>query len=368
MHILNAAVQIQTASFWGTVGSIWSKVWPILVAILLFGLVVMIHELGHFIFAKKLGVKVNEFAIGFGPALFKFTKGETQYSIRLLPFGGYCAMEGEDTESESDRSFGKKPVWKRFIIIAAGAVNNLILGFILVAIMIGISGQYGTTQVLRFQEGATSQAAGLQEGDQILKIDGRSTYCSQDVVYMLTNSEDDRVEMVVKRDGEKVDLGEVPFYMEEIEGRRYIDIDFVMLAEKATITRPFAFLKATFLEALSTGRMIWMSLFDMITGRYGLNDIMGPVGVVGAVSSAVTLGIENVLYIMALITINLGIVNLLPLPALDGGRLVFLLVEAIRRKPVPPKYEGWVHAIGLAAFMLLILIITGNDILRFFRQ
>ena len=342
--------------------------WPILVAILLFGLVVFIHELGHFMWAKLMKVKVNEFSLGFGPAILKFTKGETLYAVRLLPLGGYCAMEGEDEESTSDRAFHKKPVWKRFIIIVAGAVHNLILGLILVGCLLATQGVYGTTTVADFNEEATSSASGLQAGDEIVKINGRSIYCSTDISYMLLNNEGNTVDMVVKRGGEKVNLDAVSFPSQTIEGKSYIDLDFRVVGQKVTIRKPLSFLKEAVLESVSIGRMVWMSLFDMITGRYGLNEMMGPVGVIDTVGQAVSMGMDQVLYIMALITINLGIVNLLPLPALDGGRLVFLIVEGIRRKPIPQKYEGWIHAIGLAMLLLLILVITGSDIWRLIRR
>ncbi len=350
-----------------SIASVWQTVWPILVAVLLFGVVIFLHECGHFLFAKLFGVKVNEFAVGFGPTLFKFGKGETTYSLRLLPFGGFCAMEGEDEASDNERSFSKKPVWKRMVITVAGAMNNLILGLLLVSVLLAMDGVYGTREVAKFADSAMSQSTGLQVGDEILKIDGRSIYCATDISYMLMNSRDASVDMVVRRDGMKTELPGVTFRTQEVEGHTMIDLDFKVLGQSVSILHPFSFIKEAFLETVSLGRLVWMSLFDMLTGRYGLNEIMGPVGIINETGKAITMGLENVLYILALLTVNLGIMNLLPLPALDGGRLIFLAIEGIRRKPIPAKYEGWIHGAGLAALLLLSVFIMGNDIWRLIR-
>ena len=365
-----------TASFWSTLGSIWSTVWPILVAIIIFGLIVIIHEFGHFFFAKLFKVKVNEFAVGFGPALFKKQKGETLYSVRLIPFGGYCAMEGEDEESDDPRSFQSKKVWKRIIIVAAGAINNLILGLVLVGVMLSLNGQFNTTQVYGFVKDAPSYQSGLMPGDEILAVDGRNVYCSSDRSYMMMISEDNTLEMEVRRGEEELTLKDVTFATREMDGKTYIAVDFAVVPQEMTLREPFKFVKNTVMESVSVGRVVWMSLKDLIGGRFGMNEMMGPVGVVSTVGDTVSQAVSGetpgvdfgyLFYMMAMITINLGIVNLLPLPALDGGRLIFLLFEAIFRKPVPPKYEGWVHGIGFALLMILILVITGNDILRLVR-
>ena len=362
-------------SFLTALGNIWSSVWPIAVAILLFGLMVIIHEFGHFIFAKLFKVKVNEFSVGFGPALFKKQKGDTLYAWRLIPFGGYCAMEGEDEDSDDAGSFQKKSVWKRIVIVAAGAFNNLVLGLILVGFMLGIQGKFYTTQVYGFVKDAPSYQSGLMPGDEIVEVDGRRVFCSSDLSYMFMASPDDTLEMKVHRNGETVLLDAVRFHTQEIDGTTYIQPDFAVVSEEMSVKHPLTFIKSTLLESVSIGRTVWMSLIDLIGGRFGLNEMMGPVGVVSTVSEGVSqavsgssgIGMDYLLYMLALITINLGIVNLLPLPALDGGRLVFLLYEVIFRKPVPAKYEGWVHGIGLALLLLLILVITGNDILRLLR-
>ncbi len=364
-------------SVWTTLGDVWQKIWPIAVALVLFGLIVIIHEFGHFFFAKRFKVRVNEFAVGFGPALWKKQKGETLYALRLIPFGGYCAMEGEDEESDQPGAFHNKKAWQRFIIVAAGAINNLILGLLLVGIMLSVQGSFGTTAVRGFTENATSYQSGLRAGDVITKVDGRRVYCASDLSYMMMASSDDTLSMVVKREGKKVVLDNVKFLTQtnEQDGKTYIAPDFGVTFEEMSWKNPLTFAKCTVMESVSIGRVVWMSLLDLIGGRFGLNEMMGPIGVVSTVSDSVSqaattepsVGMGYLLYLLSMITINLGIVNLLPLPALDGGRLVFLAAEGIFRKPVPPRYEGIVHTIGFALLMLLIVVICGNDILRLIR-
>lgn len=356
--------------------SVWNAVWPIAVALLLFGLVVVVHELGHFLFAKLFKVKVNEFSVGFGPAVFKTQKGDTLYALRAVPFGGYCAMEGEDRDSGDENAFAKKNVWKRMIIVAAGAFNNIVLGLLFVGIMLGIQGRFYTTTVRGFYEGAQSYQSGLRTGDKILSVDGRRVYCASDLSYMLMSSEDDTLEMTVEREGQKTALSNVKFDTEELEGKTYISLDFAVTSDEMSITNPLTFAADALKETVSVARVVWMSLLDLIGGKYGLNEISGPVGVVSAVGETVSgvassaqpiMALDTIFYLLAIITVNLGIMNLLPLPALDGGRLVFLIIEAIRRKPIPQKYEGWIHAAGFAVLMVFIVVITGNDILKLVR-
>ncbi len=365
-----------TLSVWSSLAGFWHSLWPILVAVVLFGLLVIFHEFGHFFFAKLFKVRVNEFSVGFGPALWKRQKGQTLYALRVIPFGGYCAMEGEDDASDDPGAFPKQPVWRRMIILAAGAFNNLVLGLVLVGLMLAVQGQFYTTTVAGFAKDAKSEASGLAVGDRIVSVDGRRVYCSSDLSYMLMASEDDTLTMEVRRNGELLTLGAVQFDMQTVEGRRVIAADFGIAAANMSIRHPLTFLKCTFLESASVARVVWMSLLDLIGGRFGLNDMMGPVGMVSSVSETVSeavsgsaggVGLDYLFYLMGMLTINLGVLNLLPLPALDGGRLVFLAIEAVCRKPVPARYEGLVHGIGLVLLFGLILIITGNDILRLIR-
>lgn len=337
--------------------------WPILVAILVFLFMILVHEFGHFLMAKLNGVRVNEFAIGFGPTLFKWRGKETRYSLRAVPFGGFCAMEGEDTESNDERAFCNKKPWRRFLIIIGGALFNVLFGFILIMIVLMPEKYYASTIVAKFDEAAESSNYGLQVGDRIVKVDGRNIYTFMDLMYSFTNVPDGTVDMVVIRDGQKVKLGDVKFPTKEEQGLTLINMDFKVQAVKRT---PLSFLAQSAKATVSYVRIVWFSVIDLITGRYGLSAVSGPVGVTAAIGEAAKTNLPTLLNLTAIITINLGVCNLLPLPALDGGRLIFILIEMIFRKPVPKKYESIVHAIGLMLLLGLILIITLKDILGLF--
>ena len=332
----------------------------------MFLLLIVIHEFGHFIAAKICKVRVNEFAVGFGPKLFKKQIGETLYSFNLIPLGGFCGMEGEEEESEHERAFCNKGPLKRLFIVANGAIFNLILGLIIVAVSLIPNTQsklLGTTSVARFEETATSVNYGLQTGDEIISVDGRRVFTPRDLSYTFTNVDDGTVNMVVKRDGEKVSLENVRFETEEIDGINVIQFDFWLLGEEKTFGN---LVEHTFKTTFSYCRIVWFSLIDLITGKYGISTMSGPVGITTTVGEVAKQNILNVLPIMALITVNLGIFNLLPLPALDGGRILFILFELITRKPVPQKYESWVHATGFVLLIGLMLIITAKDIITLF--
>ncbi len=355
-----------------TASAVLSKVWTIALAILFFGVIIIIHEFGHFICAKLFDVKVNEFSIGMGPAIFKKQKGETQYSLRALPIGGYVSMEGEDEESEDERAFNKKKVWQRIIIVVAGATMNLILGLVIMAITLSTSTDLiGTNTIKEFYPTAVSnQQGGLKEGDKFLKIDGHAVWSERDLSFLMSRSDNGVFNFTVERDGKKVELNDVAFKTEDVEynGKTVtmITYDFVIVGEKPTFKNVFI---NSFTQSASIVRTVWLSLFDVVTGRYGMSELAGPVGTVDIIadvaqSAAEEHNFEQLLFIMALITINIGVANLLPLPALDGGRLLFLIIEGIRRKPVNRKYEGYIHAAGLALLLLLMVFVTYNDIVR----
>ncbi len=341
--------------------SFLNNIWPYLVAVLLFLVLIIIHEFGHFIMAKANGVQVNEFAIGFGPKLFKFKKGDTLYSFNLIPLGGYCAMEGEDENSENERAFCNRKPWRRFIIVAAGAVFNILLGVILVSVSLIPGERFSTTTVAKFSENAVSQQSGLSVGDKILAVDGRRIFTTYDLSYAFTGIPDGTVDIKVERNGEKVNLPDVKFATESIDGINFISVDFYVYGEQKTF---LSFVKHTALQTVSYMRVVWFSLIDLIGGKFGLNAISGPVGVTAAIGGAAKQNIFNVIPIMALITINLGIFNLLPIPALDGGRLVFIIYEMIFKKPVPQKREALVHTIGIIILFGFMIFITFKDILK----
>ncbi len=342
----------------------------VILAVLLFGFIIFIHEFGHFITAKLSKIRVNEFAIGMGPTLLKFQKGETEYALRLFPIGGFCAMEGEDQESNDKSAFGNKPVWKRILVVVMGAVMNIVLGIVLMMILWGQQEHFASTTIAGFAKDAPSQSTGLQVGDKITSVNGYAIWCDQDLSFALATDEDFKVDMEVIRQGQPMTLSDVTFASSQTEdGANILKLDFWV----EPIPKSFGTLIThSFNQTVSMVRMVWSSLVGLITGRYGFNDLAGPVGAASAIGEVASQGLQknfleavnNIIRMMALITVNLGIVNLLPLPALDGGRLVFLVLEGIRRKPVPAKYEGWIHAAGFVLLILLMVAVTFNDIVR----
>lgn len=337
----------------------WNTIYPIIIAILLFEVIIIVHEGGHFVAARLMKIKVNEFSIGMGPKLLQFKKGETKYTLRLVPFGGYCAMEGEGEESDDENSFDKKGVLQRIFVVVAGAVMNLILGFLLVSLVVSSSELIGTTTIAQFDEASVSSSV-LQQGDVIKSIDGMRVYCSTDVVTGLSRSADENLEIVVERKGEQITL-DVPFEMEKTEGTQFIKMDFwLMGVEKSFVN----VIKETALEFVSYTKLVFLSIHDLIVGRYGVSDLSGPVGTVGVVSTAVKTSLSSMFRIMALLTINIGLFNLFPIPALDGWRIFLLIFEGLFKKKLPPKTEWLINAVGLALLLALMCLVTFSDITK----
>ncbi len=339
----------------------------IIASVFVFGLVIFIHEFGHFATAKKVGVKVNEFSIGMGPLLFSRTKGETQYSLRLLPIGGYCSMEGEDEESDDERSFSKSSVWKRIAITVAGAVMNLILGFLVLGILTATGGSIASRTVAQFYKGASTEATGLRVDDKIISVNGSHIFVAEDIFYEMMYAEDGKADMVVIRNGEKTALDGVTFktHHDEENDINVIELDFAVYGVKKTF---LTVVESSFLQAVSTTRLILKSVIQLITGTVPPNSISGPVGIVSVIGDAAGSGIRSLLNILAYISIDLGVMNLLPVPALDGGRLLLLIVEAITKKKLSQKWE---IAINIGGFILLIGIMvfaTYNDLVRLFTK
>ena len=339
-----------------------SSIINIAVSILVFGIVIVIHELGHFVVAKKSNIQVNEFSIGMGPRLFGTKKGETEYSVRALPIGGYVAMEGEDEESENERAFNKAPVGNRIAVVVAGAVMNLILGFCILLFMVSRQDAITSKTVSVFHEGAMTQQTGLRVDDEIVAINGRRCYIANDIIYEFARTQDGKLDFTVRRDGELVELKDVTFQTYETEGGiKQLVLDFyVYPAEKTVIS----VIKEAANWTLSYARMIFLSLVDLVTGHVAINQISGPVGIVSAIGKATSVGLTPVLNLLAIITINLGIFNLVPFPALDGGRLVFLIIELLRGKPLNPKYEIYVNTAGMLVLLGFMAVVTFSDITR----
>ncbi len=342
--------------------SIWNTVYPILIAILFFELIIVVHEAGHFIAARLMKIKVNEFSIGMGPKLFQFKRKNTKYTLRLILFGGYCSMEGENSESDDENAFAKKKVWQRVFVVVAGAIMNLILGFIIVLIIVCSQNLVGTTQIAKFEENAPSMQSGLQIGDEIKSIDGLKVYTTNDVSTGFSRSEDDTVDMVVLRDGKEEKLS-VTFGTKEYEGKNYIMMDFWLLGKERTFT---GVISQTFKETVSYARMVFLSVHDLLVGKYGVSDMSGPVGAVSVVSDAVKTSAISMLRIMALLTINVGLFNLFPIPALDGWRLFVLIGEGLTKKKLPQKAEYLINAIGLVLLLGLMCLVTFSDITKLF--
>ena len=436
---------------------------------MLFALIIFVHEGGHFIAAKKSGVKVNEFSLGMGPKLFSFTKGETTYSLRLFPIGGYCAMEGEDEESENPRAFNNIKIWKRMIIIVAGAFMNIVLGMILLLITLLPQENIASTEVSMFMPGSFSAVTGLQEGDKIVRINGYdvNTYidfyfalytlpvqtvegdeleiykedCSFDLVTYAREcldkmdekkaqeadgrmselirtaqsslagckSKDEAYQLFCKYCGELCDIAGIkkPDKYPEIEYRdtrkRYrgdfsvirdgervelTDVDIMTLKgedDKPKMQLDFyvqpleknvgTIIGETFKETVSIVRMVWGGLAGLVTGRFSLNEMAGPVGLAATITDVASKSLEtngfgsavgSIVYVMMVISINLGVVNMLPFPALDGGRFLMLLIEAIFHKPVPRKVERIINTVGLILLLGLTAVIAVKDIWQLF--
>lgn len=339
-----------------------------ILAILIFSLIIIFHELGHFLFAKKCGVKVNEFTLGLGPTLISWGKGETKYCLKLLPFGGSCVMEGEDEESDSDRAFGQKSLWERFQIVFAGPLFNFILAFILSVVYIGAVG-VNDTRITDVMEGFPAEKAGLEAGDEIISINGYRVHFYNEIsMYTFLNSDKDSYVIVYKRDGEKFTTTITPEYSEE-SGRKLLgitkDADYKKLS-------PLGVLEYSAYQIKYEIYMTVSSLKLLATRQVSLDDVSGPVGVVTTISDVYTQSASsgvfyifvNLTSIAILLTANLGVMNLLPFPALDGGRILLMIIEGIRGKKMNPEIENGINLVGFAMLMMLMLVVMYNDIAK----
>lgn len=342
----------------------------ILFAIFVFGFLIFIHELGHFIAAKKLGVQVNEFAICMGPVLWKRTKGETTYSIRAIPIGGFCAMEGEDEAKDNPRAFTSVSWWRRLIILSAGSFMNFLAGFLVVIVIVSMAGGFFRPEITGFFDNGGLEAQGLRVGDEFVKINGENVYLYDDVSMLLSRG-NGVFDLVVRRDGEKVSLPGVTLQKGEYElnGQivRMYGINFGAKEERSL----WSILRTSWFQTLDFVRLVRLGLQDLISGSVGINDMSGPVGIVnvmvdtGTSAESASTGFLNVVYLAAFIAVNLAVMNMLPLPALDGGRIVCLLLttvaEKFSRRKLNPKYEGYLHGAGMALLLILMAYVTFHD-------
>ncbi len=378
----------------------------IIVSVLMFLVMISLHEFGHFIVAKALKFKVDEFSVGMGPALLKRKKGETQYTIRALPFGGYCKFDGEDGDSDNPRAFSKQKTWKRLLVLVAGGLFNILLGFIIFLIIVMAISPVKSNVVDRVSEHSYIEQAGIMPGDKIIAINGKNVNFYNDIIlYRQEFKRDEEASFTIKRDGKKMKFNIKPteqiietHYLEDgvevnittngfLESRfeSYSDTNpkkeellgstktqtsyIIGFYPRAKNINVFNMWGESWNYTKFVVKLVYQSFWQIITGKIGMDQMSGPVGIVTEVNNAVHSGSQSwldVLNLIALLTINLGIFNLLPIPALDGGRILFVIVEMVRRKPIPPEKEGIVHAIGMLLLLLFVVFISFNDVIKLF--
>lgn len=335
-------------------------------AILIFSAIIFVHELGHFLAAKAFGVNVLEFAIGMGPAIFKKQGKNTLYSVRIIPMGGFCKMEGEDEDLDTEGSFSSKKPLPKIVILAAGATMNVLLGFIISLSLVTAtafqSGGLPSTVVASVNPDA-SAASFLQPGDKIVALNGSKVNIKRDISFALSEADTDEYTITYERNGERFHSSFTPMEYTYEDGSTTSVVGFTIEPAKITLG---GILHESFFQTIWMVKLVFVSLGMLLGGEVGMQDMSGPVGVVNAMNTAAQAGLLNFLFFAAFLAVNIGIMNLLPLPALDGGRIVFSLFELIFRKPVPPEKEGIVHAIGFILLIGLMIFVTWNDILRLF--
>ncbi len=375
--------------------------------VIMFLLMVSLHEFGHFIVGKLTGMEIKEYAIGMGPAIFKKQGRETLYSVRILPIGGYCAFEGEDEESDNPRAFSNQSTWKKILVVLAGSIMNIILGFVIFAVISINNAPFITNEIASLDQRAYMYQAGVMPGDKIVELNGHRINFYRDInLYKQELPIDKEIEIVVKRDKEKLKFS-VPMSKCEREiifgetgytdktlvngilqekfneypegftvpqdtiGKSEKQISYLLgFSPKAEDISFWGVIRESWYNTIFAVKLVYTSLADMVTGKVGLDQVSGPVGVVDTVNTVVKSGggILSILSIAALLTINLGIFNLLPIPALDGGRLLFLLYELITRKKIPQDKEGLVHMIGFILLMILAVVVLFKDIFVIFTR
>lgn len=375
----------------------------ILLAIFIFGFLIFIHELGHFLVARACGVKIVEFAIGMGPRLVsrRSKKSGTVYALRLLPIGGFVSMLGENgmelaqgseggevvtadpenpllndvttaeeaarlTAEDEQHAYCNQSAWRRILISLAGPAMNILLGFLLMFIMVGAMGKQGylgSTVVAGFPEGNISAESGLAVGDEILKIGNTSVHTLYQLNYEITSQGYRAVDVTVRRDGERLVIKDVLFPTGVQSNTVFGQMDFQVYGEKLNFPR---LVKHSFWQSCSAVKMVYDSLFGLVGGRYSPDSVSGPVGITGTIAEAAKSSSLDVLHLIIVISINLGIMNLLPLPALDGGHILLYAVELIRRKKVKPQTEGLINFIGLILLLGLMAVVMAKDIIALF--
>ena len=335
----------------------------ILIAILLFGLLIFVHELGHYLTARIFKVAINEFSIGMGPKLIskKSEKTGIVYSLRALPIGGFVSMAGEDEESSDPNAFDKKPVWQRMIVTAAGSVFNILLGILVMFIIVLNTKVLPGTQIADFSDKAISNNYGLQVGDTVVEIAGHDVHIAQEYSYFIGRYGYEPVDVTVIRDGERIVIPDVvfPTQTDEASGITFGNFDFIVYRIEKNFV---SVMKQSFWQSLLTIRTVIDSISDLLTGKFGVNDLSGPVGVTAVISDAAKQDAAQLWYIFVLLAMNLGVMNLLPIPALDGGRMIVLIIEFIIRKPINKNVEGYINFVAMMLLFAFMAFITVKDI------
>jgi len=348
----------------------------IFIAILFFSFLIIIHELGHFIAAKRSNVQVNEFSIFMGPAIFQKQIGETMYSLRCIPVGGYCALEGEDGNCDSERSFSVTKLWEKLIILVAGSATNFLAGFLMILMIYGlVVGAIPSNKVESIVDGRPfAGERGLQSGDEFYSINGNRILVQNDITTFLDRRTDGKQSVVVIRNGEKVNLGELTFARDYDDGSGSLRYGFSVSYEEKNFGNVISY---SWRNSLNFARLVWMSLGDLISRRVNVGEVSGPVGIVkivvetGSSSESVSDGFLQIVYLFSFIAINLAVMNMLPIPALDGGRVVTVvltaIIEKITKKKLNPKYEAVMNGVCLVLLLGLMAVITIKDIVGLFR-
>lgn len=346
----------------------------VIASLLVFCFLICIHEFGHYITARIFKVTINEFSIGFGPELVSYESKKTgiKYKLAMFPLGGYVAMAGEDEESDDPNAFNKKPAWQRFIITAAGAAVNILLGFVAMIIIVAFSNIGNTTYNMPMDEATLTERYenvdvsyrsadyGLLHGDEIIAVNGKRVRIADELSYYVMRYGNEPVDLTVIRDGDEMTLEDVRFPTTENQGQVFGVADFYITGLKDK--NVFSVFSLAFRKAALVMRMCWESIIDLISGRYTVEAISGPIGISSAIGDAAKQGVISLLNIAVVISINLGFMNLLPIPALDGGRLITILIEMITRKKIPAKIEQMINGIGLILLLVLSVVIMLKDV------
>ncbi|MBE7048098.1 MAG: site-2 protease family protein [Ruminococcaceae bacterium] len=337
--------------------------WTAIAAILIFCILVFVHELGHFITAKLLRIRVHEFAIGMGPKLFGKQKGETLYSVRALPIGGFCALEGEDNSSTDERALSNKPAWIKFIVLVAGSFMNLLLGLLLLLLLYSSAKSVVVPEIGAVDAGGAAGTAGLSVGDEIIAVNGNRIHIAADLYWEKSKLTASPADITIRRNGEQQKITILP---KKTEQGLSLGIRLSQRENSFGLT-----VKTSFYNTVFYGKVVLETFIDLLRGKVSVQNMSGPIGIVSEIGTAVEQtaktgwpGFLSLLQLTILLTINLGVFNLLPIPALDGGRIFFVFVELVRRKPLPPEKEGIVHMVGLALLLLLSLVVAYMDVIK----